>query len=354
MARFLKSRKKSHGEVPGSLIFIGKQKMEKSRIRVIQYNKDYLVEKELDKIEDAGSYVKKGFITWINIDGLHEVDLMEKLQTMFKLSSLALEDILNTDQRPKFIEDENNLITILKAISYNKESFTLSSEQISFILGNDYLITLQERVGDYFEPVRERIRKSRGRIRVAEPDYLCYALFDSLVDSYIMNIETVGGLIEEQEDAILKGTSKRIIEDIYKYKTEMSYMRKSVRPVKEVMTHLMKSESKYIHKKTYAYLHDLDDLVTQALEALEIFYNMVSDQLTVYHTNISNRVNDVMKVLTIFASIFIPLTFVAGIYGTNFDYLPELHFKWAYFAMLGVMVCIAGLMLLYFKRKKWL
>ncbi len=354
MARFLKSRKKSHGEAPGSLIFIGKQKMEKSRIRIIQYNKENIIEEEPDTIEDAFSYIKKGYITWINIDGLHEVDLMEKLEKLFKLSSLALEDILNTDQRPKFIEDENNVITILKSISYDKESYTLNSEQISFILGNDFLITLQERVGDFFEPVRERLRNNRGRIRISEADYLCYSLFDSLVDSYIINIEIVGSIIEEQEEAILKGSKKRIIEDIYRHKTEMSYMRKSVRPVKEVMTHIIKSDSKFIHKKTYTFLNDLDDLVTQALEALEIYYSMVSDQLTVYHTNISNRVNDVMKVLTIFASIFIPLTFIAGIYGTNFDYLPELHFKWAYFAMLGVMLCTAGVMLFYFKRKKWL
>ncbi len=354
MARFLKNRRKSQGEAPGSLIFIGRQKMEKSRIRVIQYNKENLVEKELDKIEDAYSHIGKGYVTWINIDGLHEVDLMEKLENIFNLSSLALEDILNTDQRPKFFEDENNVIIILKAISYDKDSFTLSSEQISFILGDHYLITLQEREGDSFDPVRERLRKNRGRVRAADPDYLCYALFDTLVDSYIMNIETVGDLIEEQEEVILKKPDKKIIEDIYRHKTEISYMRKSVRPVKEIMTHLIKSDSKFINKKTNAYLNDLDDLVTQSLEAIEIYYTMVSDQLIVYQTNISNRVNDVMKVLTIFASIFIPLTFIAGVYGTNFDYLPELHFKWAYFVMLGVMLCTAGIMLLYFKRKKWL
>lgn len=354
MARFLKKRNKSHGEAPGSLIFIGNQKMEKSRIRIIHYNKENLIEKELDKIEDSFSFVKKGYITWINIDGLQDIVLMEKLSEKFKLSSLAVEDMLNTDQRPKFLEDEQNVIIILKALMYDKDTFTLHSEQISFILGEDYLVTLQERVGDHFEPVRERIRKFRGVKLTSGPDYLCYTLFDTLVDSYIINIETVGDFIEDLEEVILKKTDKKIIEDIYKYKTEISYMRKSVRPVKEIMTHIMKSDSKLIHKKTYAFLNDLDDLVTQALEAVEIYYTMVSDQLTVYHTNISNRVNDVMKVLTIFASIFIPLTFIAGIYGTNFDYLPELHFRWAYFAMLGVMALTAGVMLLYFKRKKWL
>ncbi len=354
MARFLKNRKKSHGEAPGSLIFIGNQKMEKSRIRVIQYNKENLVEKEPDKIENAGTYVRKGYLTWINIDGLHDVDLMEKLGNMFQLSSLALEDMLNTDQRPKFFEDEHNVIIILKALTFDKDSSILHSEQISFILGDNYLITLQERVGDYFEPVRERLRNNMGRIRTSEPDYLCYSLFDTLVDSYIMNIEAVGDIIEEQDVTILKGAKRNIIEEIYKHKTEISYIRKSIRPVKEIMTHFIKSDSKFIHKKTHVYLNDLDDLVTQALEAIEIYYTMVSDQLTVYHTNLSNRVNDVMKVLTIFAAIFIPLTFIAGVYGTNFDHLPELHYKYSYFIMLGVMVCMAGVMLLYFKRKKWL
>ncbi len=354
MARFLINRQKSRGEAPGSLIFIGDRKMEKSRIRVIQYNEDNITEKELEKIEDVSSYIKEGYVTWINIDGLHDVGLMEKLEKMFNLSSLALEDILNTDQRPKFIEDENNVIIILKALTYDKDARSLSSEQISFILGDRYLVTLQERVGDYFEPVRDRLRKSRGKIRLLGPDYLCYSLFDTLVDSYIMNIEALGDIIEDEEESVLKGTAKNIIENIYRHKTEISYMRKSVRPVKEIMVHLMKTESSFIDRETHIFLNDLDDLVTQAMEAIEIYYTMASDQQTVHHANLSNRVNDVMKVLTIFAAIFIPLTFIAGIYGTNFDYMPELHFKWGYFVMLGLMVCTAGVMLLYFKRKKWL
>ena len=354
MARFLKNRQKSQGEIPGSLILIGKQKMEKTRIRVIQYNEENIVEKELDKIEDVSSYVKHGHITWINIDGLHNIKLLEQLGLKFKLTSLSLEDILNTDQRPKFVEDENNIVIILKAFMYETGARILSSEQISFILGDSYLITIQERVGDYFEPVRDRLRKNKGRIRTLASDYLCYTLIDSIVDSYIMNIEVLGDIIEEQEDVILKGTNRRIIEDIYRHKTEISFVRKSIRPVKEIMIHFIKSDSKFIHHKTRVFLNDLEDLVNQALEAIEIYYTMISDQLTVYHANLSNRVNDVMKVLTVFASIFIPLTFIAGVYGTNFDYLPELHFKYSYFIMWGIMISVAITMLLYFSRKKWL
>jgi magnesium transporter len=354
MARFLKSRQKAHGQAPGSPIFIGKQKMEIPRIRVIQYNMDSMIEEELDNIDNIKSYIKKDYVTWINIDGLHNTELLEQLTSMINLSSLALEDILNTDQRPKFFQDLKNILVILKAFIYNKDSNILSSEQISFIIGNNYLITIQERVGDYFEPVRNRLRKSIGKIRDSGADYLCYTLLDSIVDSYIMNIELLGDIIEDQEEAILKGTNKRIIEDIYRHKTEISFIRKSIRPVKEVMTHIIKYESELIHRKTRVYLNDLDDLVDQALEATEIYYTMVSDQLTVYHTNLSNRVNDVMKVLTVFASVFIPLTFIAGVYGTNFDYLPELHFRYSYFIMLGVMLVVAVIMLIYFRRKKWL
>ena len=335
MARFLKNRQKAQGQAPGSLIFIGKQKMEKTRIRVIQYNKENIIEEEPENIDNVKSYIKKGYITWINIDGLHNTNPIEQLGSMFNLTSLALEDILNTDQRPKFIEDENNIVVFLKAFLYEKDARILSSEQISFIVADNYLITIQERVGDYFDPVRNRLRKSKGKIRFSDADYLCYTLLDSIVDSYIMNISVLGDIIEDQEEAILKGTNRRIIEDIYRHKTEMSFIRKSVRPVKEIMTHIIKSESKFIHPKTLIYLNDLDDL-------------------TVYHTNLSNRVNDVMKVLTIFASIFIPLTFIAGVYGTNFDYLPELHFKYSYFIMLGVMAIVAVIMLIFFSRKKWL
>ncbi len=354
MARFLKNRQKAQGQAPGSLIFIGKQKMEKTRIRVIQYNKENLIEEEPENTDTVKSYIKKGYVTWINIDGLHNTKIIEQLGLMFNLTSLALEDILNTDQRPRFIEDENNIVVILKAFLYEKDARILSSEQISFIVADNYLITIQERVGDYFDPVRNRLRKSKGKIRFSDADYLCYTLLDSIVDSYIMNIAILGDIIEDQEEAILKGTNRRIIEDIYRHKTEMSFIRKSVRPVKEIMTHIIKSESKFIHPKTLIYLNDLDDLVNQALEAIEIYYTMISDQLTVYHTNLSNRVNDIMKVLTVFASIFIPLTFIAGVYGTNFDYLPELHFKYSYFVMLGVMAIVAVIMLIFFRRKKWL
>jgi magnesium transporter len=222
------------------------------------------------------------------------------------------------------------------------------------VLGSNYLITFQEMVARYFEPVRERIRAGRTKIRQSGPDYLAYVLIDTLVDSYIQNIESLGSSIEELEDEVFHSSKKETLQKIYRLKTNISFIRKNVWPLKEIMLALNKTELKLINKKTFTYLKDLQDLVTQAMEAADIYYNMTNDYLNIYHANIGNRTNDVMKVLTIYASIFIPLTFIAGVYGTNFDFLPELHFKYSYPIMWGVMLITAGIMLYFFKRKGWL
>lgn len=354
MARFLKNRKDSAGKAPGSLIHLGKQKMDKSRIRIIQYNEKELLEKEITDHKKLRSFIDEKKTTWINIDGLHDIDLMKSLQDDFEIPSLAMEDILNTDHRPKVIESKKHVIIILKVLHYENHIDKISSEQISFILGDHYILTLQERVGDHFEPVRERIRNASGKIRFRKSDYVQYALIDTIIDSYLHNIETLGNKIENQEEVIIKEHSRKLAEILYSQKTEMNFVRKTVRPVKEIILRMIKSESLLIDKETLHYWSDLEDLILQATEAVEVYYSMCADQINLYQTNISNRVNDVMKVLTIFASIFIPLTFIAGVYGTNFDNLPELHFKYSYFIMWMVMITVALSMLSYFKRKNWL
>lgn len=354
MARFIKNRKDSVGKAPGSLIHLGKQKMDQSRIRVIQFNEKELNEKEITNYKELKSYIDKDKTTWINIDGLHDINLMKSLQVDFEIPSLAMEDIMNTDHRPKVIESKKHVIIILKVMYYENQGNSISSEQISFILGENYVLTLQERVGDHFEPVRERIRNTSGKIRFRKSDYLQYALVDTIIDSYLYNIERLGTNVENQEDVIIKEHSKKLAEILYTQKTEMNFVRKTVRPVKEIILRMIKLESGLIDKETLHYWNDLEDLILQAIEAVEVYYSMCADQINLYQTNISNRVNDVMKVLTVFASIFIPLTFIAGVYGTNFDYLPELHFKYSYFIMWGFMITIAISMLYYFKRKNWL
>lgn len=353
MARFLKDKQKSKGAAPGSLIFIGHRKMEQSSIRVTQYNTDYIKEGKLSSLNRISTYLSADHVTWISIRGLHDTQLIGQTGKEFGINSLVLEDILNTDERPKFMEDDTHLFAILKSVNFNKENQKIEIDQISLIVGQNYLISIQETDREYFEDISARLSSGQGKIRSYSPDYLCYALMDTLVDNYILNIEKLGSVIEEQEKLLLT-SDKQIITNIYHYKTELSYARKNIRPVKELMTRFATSDSDLINDRTYNYLRDLEGLVTQALEAIEIYYTMVSDQQNSYNASISNNVNDVMKVLTIFSAVFIPLTFIVGVYGMNFENIPALKYHYAYFVLWGFMIGIVIIMLLFFKRKKWL
>lgn len=353
MARFLKNKQKSQGAPPGALIFIGRQKMDHSRIQVLQYNADYIKEGELNSLDKISEYLSENHLTWLSIQGLQDTVLIDQLGKSFDIRPLILEDILNTDERPKFIEDDKHLFVILKSLNFDKDIGKVRIDQLSLVVGKNYLITIQETEEDYFKEVIQRLSASQGKIRTYPPDYLCYTLMDTLVDNYILNIEKLGNVIEEQEKLLLN-SGKELIENIYHYKTELSYIRKNIRPVKELMTRFATSDSELINDRTYSYLRDLEGLVTQALEAIEIYYTMLSDQQNSYNATISNNVNDVMKVLTIFSAVFIPLTFIVGVYGMNFEYIPFLKNHYGYFILWGIMISISILMFFFFKRKKWL
>ena len=354
MARFIKSRKKSHGATPGSLIFIGNQKMEKPEIHLMVYNKETLEEKQINTVNEIPETLPEKGILWVNIYGLQDTDLIARVGERFSIHALELEDILNTDQRPKMTENETNLTFFLKILHYHEDTTRVTGDQVSIVLSENTVITFQEKPLHYFEPVRERIRNNKGKIRNSGPDYLAYTLIDTLVDGYLHSIESLGSFMEEMEKEVLQNAEKSSLEKIYRLKTNVGFIRKSVFPLKEIMLTLNKTESKLIQKKTITYLKDLNDLTIQVLEAVDIYHNMANDYLNIYHSNVANRTNEVMKVLTIFASIFIPLTFIAGVYGTNFDYLPELHYKNAYFIMLAVMAIVAVGMLYFFRKKRWL
>ncbi|NCB07636.1 MAG: magnesium/cobalt transporter CorA [Bacteroidia bacterium] len=353
MAHFLKSRQVSHGASPGSLIFIGNKKMEKSELHLTVFNRDAISEKQIESLDEIPADLPGDTVLWLNIYGLQDVKLIEKIGQMFSIPLLELEDILNTDQRPKLIENENNLTVFLKVMEYKHEISRVAGDHIAIVIGSNYVITFQERVAHYFDPVRNRLRIGNGRIRQSGADYFAYALIDTLVDGYIQCIESLGTVIEEMEEQVFTGTKKEIVQKIFHLKKNVSYIRKNIFPLKEMMLALIKPDSGFLNRKTLSYLKDLQDLTTQALEAVEIYYNITNDYLNIYHANVGNRTNDVMKVLTIFATIFIPLTFIVGVYGTNFDYLPELHFQYSYFIMWGGMLIIAAAMLYYFKRKDW-
>jgi len=354
MARFFKKKEASIGQVPGDLVFIGKQKVDQTTIRVIDYTKENLTELELQNISDGVAFKETDTVSWININGLHNTELIKEIGNSFNIHSLVLEDIVNTGQRPKIEEFDDYLFFVIKMMTYDPADGKIHSEQLSIILGRTFLLTFQERPGDVFEPVRDRIRKDKGRIRGVGIDYLAYALLDTIIDNYIFIIERMGEQIEAVEDEILGDPTQEILTRINTYKREMNYLRKSIRPAKEFILQLMLFDSDLIKEQTTPFLKDLLDLSTQAVEVIDTYREMLSDHLNIYNTRISNRLNEIMKVLTIFSAIFIPLTFIAGIYGTNFEYLPELHFRYSYFIFWVVLLAVAYAMLRFFKRRNWL
>ncbi|SDT94278.1 magnesium/cobalt transporter CorA [Desulfobacula phenolica] len=354
MARFLKNREESKGQSPGALIFIGEKKTTSVQARVIDYDSTILTEQELSHIKDGSHFKQTNTVTWLNINGLHDIEKIKEVGQIFDLHPLVMEDILNTGQRPK-VEDFNAYIFIvLKMIRFDTETEMIFNEQLSIVLGDNFLVTFQEQPGDVFEPVRKRIRRQKSRIRGSGTDYLAYSLLDTVVDNYIHIIEVIGEKIEDLEEMILEGNDTTVMEKINAFKREINYLRKSIRPAREAILHLSRLDSDLFQESTIPFLKDLQDLINQATEAIDTYRDLLTDQLNIYNSVMANKMNDIMKVLTIFAAIFIPLTFIAGIYGTNFEYLPELHYKYSYAVFWTALIVIAGALLVFFKRKRWL
>lgn len=354
MARFIRSRKQSVGEVPGTPVFIGTQKVEHCVIKVMNFDSKQLDEIEIQDIEGCRPFIHSETVTWISVYGLHEVEKIKRLGELFSLHPLALEDVLNTGQRPKFEEYDDTLFMVLKMLRFDGAAERIQGDQLSLILGNNFLLTFHEKPVEVFHPLRERIRKQKGRIRHCGADYLAYAMLDTVVDNYLVCIEAIGTRIEDLEDAVLGEPSQDVLSRITNYKREINYLRKSIRPAWELVINLTRCDTEFIQTATQPFLKDLHDLISHASEAVDNYREMLSDQLGIYNSTVGNRLNEIMKILTIFAAIFIPLTFIAGIYGTNFEYLPELKFKYSYFVFWGIMIAVAGLMVRFFKKKGWM
>ena len=352
--QLVRRRSKKSGLPPGTLVYLGEKKMEQVRISYIDYDEQNYQEKQVSKIEECFPFKATPTVTWINIDGLHDVEILEKLGKQFELHPLMLEDILNTDQRPKHEDFDKHIFIVLRMLSFDEETQTIESEQISIVLGENYVISFQERIGDVFDPIRERIRNAKGRIRKMGTDYLMYSLLDAIVDNYFVILEKLGDKIESMEDELVGDPTQKTLKQIHYLKREMIYLRRSVWPLRELISGMERSESSLIKESTGAYLRDLYDHTIQVIDTVENFRDMVSGMLDTYLSSLSNRMNSIMKVLTIIATIFIPLTFVAGIYGMNFENMPELKWRWGYAGVWLVMLIVAGVMIAYFKRKKWL
>ncbi|MEC9493131.1 magnesium/cobalt transporter CorA [Flexistipes sp.] len=354
MARFLKKKDKTIGKVPGEPVFIGVKKVDQATINVIDYNDTEISETSNVEAEYLKTLKEKNTVSWININGLHDIELIKEIAETFDLHPVVAEDIANTDQRPKMEDHEEYIFITTKMMRFDEDNTKILNEQVSIIFGKNFLITFQECPGDTFDPVGNRIRKKRGRISGANTDYLAYALMDSIIDKYLVITEKIGEKIEDLEDLVLDSTDSQTPYDIKNYKREIIFLKKAFKPTKEFILQLNNMESGLIDEKTFPFLKDLMDLSTQAVESVETYRDLLSDQLNLYNTNVGNKLNEIMKVLTIFSVIFIPLTFVAGIYGTNFEYLPELKYRYSYFIFWGVLILIAVVMLKFFKNKKWI
>jgi magnesium transporter len=348
-----KRRSAKTGLAPGTLIHIGEIHTDRAKISLCEYDESHFEEKEIHTLEGLMPPPDRRAVTWIHIDGLQDVRLLEQMGVVFGLHPLILEDILNTDQRPK-LEDHGDYLYIVLKRFHTEEGSRLVPEQVSIVLGSNYLISLQEKEGKLLDPVRERLRNDRGRLRKGGADDLAHALLDGIVDGYFSILDHFGEEIETLEEALMSRPSPETLRAIQILKRKMILLRKAVWPLREVVGNLSRSDSPLIREVSFLYFRDVSDHTVQVIDTIETYRDMLSGMLDIYLSTISNRMNEVMKVLTIIATIFMPLTFLAGVYGMNFKYMPELEWRWGYFALWGVILVIAVFMLIIFRRKKWL
>ncbi|HRR29093.1 MAG TPA: magnesium/cobalt transporter CorA [Victivallales bacterium] len=341
------------GVPPGTLLYTG-DLQEYFEINIIDLDNNNFNNFCPKNIEECFIFKDSPTVTWINITGLHRTDIIEQIGKHYNLHPLVLEDILNIRQRPKIEYFDDYIFIVLKMLSYNEVLKEIDAEQVSIILGSNFVFTFQERKGDLFDTIRNRLRNNIGIIRKSSSDYLLYSLIDVIVDNYFLILEKIGVRIEDIEDKILLNPSPEVIRTIHNLKNSLIELRKTVWPLREILSNLYKGESELIKDKTSVYFRDVYDHTIQIIDTIETLRDIVSGLLDVYLSSISNRMNEIMKVLTIIATIFIPLTFIAGVYGMNFKFMPELEWKMGYPMVLLVMFLSAIGMLIYFKRKKWL
>jgi magnesium transporter len=354
MPKLTKQRSKKAGLPPGTLVYIGEEKQERVKITIIDYDEANYQGKETETLEECFSFKDRPTVTWINIDGVHQIEILEELGNCYGFHHLVLEDILNTDQRPKMEDYGSYLYTVLKMITFNEQTQEIATEQVSLILGSNLVISFQEKDGDVFHPIKERIKSGKGRIRKMGADYLAYSLIDSIIDRYFIILEKLGEKVEDLQDELIARPTSETLQSLHELKREMLLLRKSVWPLREVINCLERGDSPLIKEPTRVYLRDVYDHTIQVIDTIETFRDMLSGMLDIYLSSISNKTNEVMKVLTIIATIFMPLTFLAGVYGMNFKFMPELERQWGYPVILLIMLVVGLAMVFYFKRKKWL
>ena len=352
MPKFAKRSKKA-GLPPGTLVHIGKKRSEKIRIRLINYDESSFFDKETEAAEEYCAARASTGITWVNVDGIHQTELFQKIGDCFGLHPLVLEDIMNTDQRPKMEDFGDYVYLVMKMLSINGQG-EIAAEQVSLILGKNFVLSFREQKSDMFEPIVERIKSGKGFIRKAGADYLAYALLDAVVDHYFVVLEKREEEIDALEEEVVINATPNTLQRIHKLRRELIFLRKAILPFRSVIGALERGESPFFEQTSRIYLRDIYDHTIHIIDTLETFRDLATGLLDIYLSSVSNRMNSVMRMLTVIATIFMPLTFLAGVYGMNFKHMPELEWRWGYPAVLLLMAAVGISMQVYFRKKKWL
>jgi magnesium transporter len=337
MSRFIKKKKEDIGLSPYALVFRGLKKMDKIFLSVMNFDLDQVREYEIKSDDQLLELKNNKNVSWLNVDGLHDELRMEGLAAIFEIPVNIISDIMNPSLRPKVQEFDNGIFATIKILSYNESTEQLSVENLSLIMIDHVLISFQEQETSLFEPIRERIRKHKNKIRTSGSDYLAFTMLDIVVDNYIYIIGLLGEKIENLEERMTNNPDKNLLEEINRYKVDMNFLRKNIKPAREMMLTLAKMETEMIKDENRVHYKELQDNINEATELSDSYREILYDQITMYHTMMSTKLNDIMRTLTVFSVIFIPLTFIVGVYGTNFDYLPEIHWQYGYFLMWLVM-----------------
>jgi len=341
------------GLPPGSIIHVGEKKIERVKISLTEYDENKFEVCEIHSIEEIDPYTDTPQVTWVNICGLHDIDLIKQIGEKFNIHPLVLEDILNTETRPKIEITDNYIFIAMKMLTNNNHEDRIGIEQVSFILGKTFVFSFLEKSDSIFNPIKDRITNNYGRVRKQASDYLFYALMDVVVDQYFLVLEQIEEKIELLDDEVINSADRSQIEKIYNLKNKLLLTRRSLWPLREIFSRLIREESPLINRKVLPYLRDLLDHTIQITETIDLQREITNGLMETHLSLMSNKMNEVMKVLTVIATIFIPLTFIVGIYGMNFPNMPEMNWPWAYYAVWGVMLGVVIFMIFYFKRKKW-
>lgn len=343
------------GHPPGTLLTIEKEVPQPLKLTLFKYGPEQPVEEQqVQALAEVFPFDPRTPVTWLNLDGSQQVETLEEIGSYLDIHPLVLEDILDPGQRPKMEDFDSYLFIEMNMLLWDQDHSQIQADQVSLILGDHYLVTFQEYEKDVFEGVRKRLREGKGRLIRQGADYLAYSLIDAIVDHYFIILENLGEQIEFLEEELVSAPDRRTLRTIHEMKRELIFLRKSVWPLREVIGALERGESSLFHPSTQIYLRDVYDHTIQIIDAIETYRDMVSGMLDIYLSSVSNRMNEVMKMLTIIATVFMPLSFLVGVYGMNFDYMPELRWKWGYFSVWVVIILLMVGMLSYFSRKKWL